>query len=88
VTDTARVTGVHFVRNDVSLIGGNAGNQRGRTISLPHLIVLIEGSTLGRVRDAGEKFLATERLFELGAQAEVTRGLYQLEYSIQNLARS
>ena len=37
-----RITGAHLVKNDVALTGGNAGNQRGRTISLPHLIVLIE----------------------------------------------
>ncbi|MDB5843251.1 MAG: hypothetical protein JWP79_561, partial [Polaromonas sp.] len=38
------------------------------------------------VREAGEKFLGNSRLAELGARLEVTRGLYQLEYSIQNLA--
>jgi len=84
--NTPRVTGTHFVKNDVSLTAGNAGNQRGRVITLPHLIVLIEGSTADGVRAAGEKFLGNARLVELGAKAEITRGLYQLEYSIQNLA--
>lgn len=85
-TDRPRVTGAHFVRNDVSLTGGNAGNQRGRVISLPSLVVLLEGSDAAAVRGAGEQLLSNARLVELGAKAEVTRGLYQLEYSIQNLA--
>ena len=84
--DTPRVTGVHLVKNDVGLTAGNAGNQRGRVITLPHLVVLVEGSTADGVREAGEKFLANGKLAELGAKAEVVRGLYQLEYSIQNLA--
>ena len=84
--DTPRITGAHFVKNDVSLTGGNSGNQRGRVISLPHLIVLIEGSTADGVRGAGEKFLGNARLSGLGAKPGITRGLYQLEYSIQNLA--
>ncbi|MDB5779441.1 MAG: hypothetical protein JWP93_1806 [Polaromonas sp.] len=84
--NTPRITGAHLVKNDVALTGGNSGNQRGRVITLPHLVVLIEGSTLDGVREAGEKFLGNSRLAELGARLEVTRGLYQLEYSIQNLA--
>ena len=84
--DTPRVTGVHLVKNDVGLTAGNAGNQRGRVITLPHLVVLVEGSTADGVREAGEKFLASAKLAELGAKPEVVRGLYQLEYSIQNLA--
>ena len=85
LVDAPRVTGAHFVKNDVSLTGGNSGNQRGRVITLPNLVVLIEGSTLDGVREAGENFLSNTHLAELGAKAEVTRGLYQLEYSIQNL---
>ena len=49
-------------------------------------MVLIEGSTLDGVRDAGEKFLSNALLTKLGSRPEVTRGLYQLEYSLQNLA--
>ncbi len=81
-----RVTGAHFVRNDPALTGGNAGNQRGRVITLPHLVVLVEGSTADGVRAAGEQFRATPRLAPRGARPEVIRELYQLEYSIQSLA--
>ena len=86
IINTPRVTGVHLVKNDVALTGGNAGNQRGRVITLPHLIVLIEGSGVDGVKAAGDQFLPNTRLVGLGAKAEITRELYQLEYSIQNLA--
>ena len=82
-----RVTGVNLVKNGVALTGGNSGNQNGRMIMLPHLVVPIEDSTMDGVREAGEKFLGNARLTELGARPEGTRGLYQLEYSIQNLAK-
>ncbi len=86
VIQAPRITGAHFVRNDPSLTGGNAGNQRGRVISLPDLVVLLEGSSAQGVRAAGEQFLSTARLVSLGARPGVIRELYQLEYSIQNLA--
>lgn len=84
--DTPRITGVHFVKNDVLLTGGNSGNQRGRIITLPELVLLIEGSTQEGVREVGERVFGNEQLVSLGAKPEVTRGRYQLEYSIQNLA--
>lgn len=86
IINTPRVTGVHLVKNDVALTGGNAGNQRGRVITLPHLIVMIEGSGVEGVKAAGDLLLPNTRLVELGAKAKITRELYQLEYSIQNLA--
>lgn len=82
---TPRISGAHCVRNDVALTGGNAGNQRGRVILLPELIVLIEGVDADAVRAAGERLLSDARLLAWGAKPEVVRGLYQLEYSIQNL---
>lgn len=85
LADLPRITGAHFVENEVSLTGGNSGNQRGRVISLPSLIVLVEGSTADGVRDACAKYLGSDRLIELGASESVISGLYQLEYSIQNL---
>ena len=81
-----RITGAHFVENDVSLTAGNAGQQRGRVIALPHLVVLVEGSTAEGVRAAVREVLPASVLVSLGAKAEITSGLYQLEYSIQNLA--
>ena len=86
LVDQPRITGVHLVKNDIALTGGNAGNQRGRVITLPHLVVLVEGSGAEGVRAAGEQFLADATLIAAGAQAAITRELYQLEYSIQNLA--
>lgn len=85
--DQPRITGVHLVRNDVALTAGNAGNQRGRVITLPHLVLLVEGSGADGVRSAGDAFLSNAALVGLGAKSEIKRELYQLEYSIQNLAR-
>ena len=81
-----RITGAHLVENDESLTAGNAGNQRGRVISLPHLVVLVEGSTVAGVTNAVRELLDPEKLQASGARPEISPGLYQLEYSIQNLA--
>jgi hypothetical protein len=81
-----RITGVHLVENDVGLTAGNAGNQRGRDIALPHLVLLVEGSTVDGVRDVCSRHLGADRLRALGTRDEMHNGLYQLEYSIQNLA--
>ena len=86
--DLPRITGVHLVENDVALTAGNAGNQRGRVIGLPHLVILVEGSTVDGVRDVCARHLGSDRLRALGAVDEIQNGLYQIEYSIQNLARS
>lgn len=86
LVETPRITGAHLVENDVALTGGNAGNQRGRVISLPHIVVLIEGSTVEGVREACAARFGPERMRELGAADGTTTGIYQLEYSIQNLA--
>jgi hypothetical protein len=86
--DLPRITGVHLVENDVALTAGNAGNQRGRVINLPHLVILVEGSTVDGVRDVCARHLGGDRLRALGAVDEIHNGLYQIEYSIQNLAQS
>ncbi len=81
-----RITGAHLIRNDVSLTGGNAGNQRGRVILLPDLVVLIEASNPDAAREAGERLMSDALLTSWGAKPGAVRGVYQLEYSIQNLA--
>lgn len=83
---TPRITGAHLLRNDVSLTGGNAGNQRGRVILLPDIVIMIEASEADAARAAGKQLLSDALLQAWGAKAPATRGLYQLEYSIQNLA--
>lgn len=85
--DQPRITGAHVLENDVALTAGNAGMQRGRVIALPNIAIFIEGSTADGVRAACAKRLASDRLRGLGAVEEALHhGLYQLEYSIQNLA--
>ena len=85
LTDRPRITGAHFVVNDVGLTSGNAGVQRGRLITLPDMVLLLEGSSAEGVRAVGDEFLGNARLEKLGAKPGIKRGLYQLEYSLQNL---
>ncbi|AFK60822.1 hypothetical protein TKWG_00540 [Advenella kashmirensis WT001] len=85
--DLPRITGVHFVENDTTLTGGNSGNQRGRVIELPDLVLLIEGSGEQGVRNACAQYLSEETLIKAGAATDILNGLYQLEYSIQNLVQ-
>ena len=87
LVDLPRVTGVHLVENDIALTAGNAGNQRGRVISLPHLVILVEGSTVDGLREVCARRLGSDRLRALGVLDEMHHGLYQIEYSIQNLVR-
>ena len=85
-TPQPRITGAHLVRNDVALTGGNAGNQRGRVIHLPEIIVMVEGLDAVALKALGESLLGNTKLQALGAKPDIVRGLYQLEYSIANLA--
>jgi hypothetical protein len=86
LTPMPRITGAHLVHNDVALTGGNAGNQRGRVIHLPELIVMVEALDARALQGLSETVLSDAKLQTLGAKPEVVRGLYQLEYSIANLA--
>ncbi|AHG62244.1 hypothetical protein [Advenella mimigardefordensis] len=83
--DLPRITGVHLVENDAALTGGNSGNQRGRVIQLPDLILMVEGSDEIGVSDACAQHLPEDALLRAGADDDVINGLYRLEYSIQNL---
>lgn len=83
LVETPRVTGVHVARCDQQLSSGNQSLQRGRTISVPNLIVLVETSTLDAARDFVAGFDAT--LHEAGG-ANVKAGIYKLEYQVMNYA--
>jgi len=76
-----KVTGVHFLVCDPALSGTNTALQRGRTITPPDLIVMIEGSTPDGVSEAGGT-LSDEVLAQLGAMPGAKRGLYQMEYAL------
>lgn len=84
-TPRPRIAGTHLVHNDVSLTSGNAGNQRGRVIHLPELIVMVEGVDADALTELGNSLLSDAKLQSLGARPNVVRGLYQLEYSRANL---
>lgn len=86
--DEPRITGVHFVENDSGLTGGNAGNQRGRVIELPDLILLIESSAADGIQAVCSRYFTEDDLIKAGADNGFIAGLYQLEYSIQNLIKA
>jgi hypothetical protein len=79
-----KVTGVHLLVCDNSLSGTNTALQRGRTITAPNLIVMIEGSAAEGPRAAGEA-LSEDLLMRHGAANGGARGLYNLEYSIAKI---
>jgi hypothetical protein len=79
-----KVTGVHLLVCDQSLSGTNTALQRGRTITAPNIIVMIEGSAAEGPRKAGED-LTDEVLLENGAAQGGMRGLYNLEYSLAKI---
>jgi hypothetical protein len=79
-----KVTGVHLLVCDQSLSGTNTALQRGRTITAPNIIVMIEGSAAEGPRKAGED-LTDEMLSENGAARGGMRGLYNLEYSLAKI---
>ncbi|HWX47110.1 MAG TPA: hypothetical protein VNZ61_03560 [Roseomonas sp.] len=79
-----KVTGVHFFVCDHSLSGTNTALQRGRTITPPNLVVMIEGSTGDGVRAAAAA-LTDDVLARHGAAEGARRGLYQLEYGLARI---
>jgi hypothetical protein len=79
-----KITGVHFLVCDPSLSGTNTALQRGRTITPPDLVVMVEGSTAGAAREAAES-LSDALLAEHGAAGAPRRGLYQLEYQLARI---
>ena len=60
------------------LPGRDAGGAQGQGVT-------VEGSDAQAVKAAGEKFLSTRTSGGVVRQAEVLRGLYQLECRVQNL---
>jgi hypothetical protein len=86
LTDQPRVTGAHLVSNDPSLTGGNAGVQRGRLITLPDLVIVVETSTAEGAQSCSRSLLTDTALTASGAQPDIIRGVYQLEYTLQNVA--
>jgi hypothetical protein len=79
-----KVTGVHLLVCDQSLSGTNTALQRGRTITAPNIIVMIEGSTAEGASEAGEA-LTENMLAESGAASGSKRGLYYLEYGLAKI---
>jgi hypothetical protein len=87
LVDLPRITGVHLVENDPALTAGNAGKPAwARDIPSPF------GDPGRRIdgRRSARRLrsrLGSDRLRALGVPDEMHHGLYQLEFSIQNLAQ-
>ena len=79
-----KVTGVHFLVCDPTLSGTNTALQRGRTITPPDLVVMVEASTSGAAQETAET-LSDTLLAAHGAAGAARRGLYQLEYQLARI---
>jgi hypothetical protein len=84
LAERPKVTGVHFLVCDRSLSGTNTALQRGRSITAPNLVVMIEGSTADGVREAAQA-LEDGVLALHGAAPGAARGLYALEYGLAKI---
>jgi hypothetical protein len=82
--DKPKITGVHLAICDQDLSGTNTSLQRGRSISTPRWIVMLEGSDASAVK-AAAAVLEGGTLLDHGAKDDAACGLYQLEYSISRL---
>lgn len=77
-----RVTGVHLIRCDRSLSVVDPSLNRGRVISVPDRVLLIEGSTLDALKE-----LQSEAEGLIAGQpdvAEIVTALYRQEYQVMN----
>ncbi|WP_099867251.1 hypothetical protein [Pararhizobium haloflavum] len=83
LVERPRITGAHFVICDRELSSGNQSLQRGRTISLPDRVVLVEASTVAEL-DVLKEDLAGKVDAAVGATEPIS-AIYSLEYQVMNL---
>lgn len=83
--DRPRVTGVHLIRCDRTLSTVDPSLNRGRTISVPDRIVLIEGSTLEAL--SGLKAEAATIVRDVGG-SNLVDAIYRLEYQVMNYSKA
>jgi hypothetical protein len=80
-----KVTGVHLLVCDPALSGTNTALQRGRTITPPDWVIMVEGSSANGVR-AAVAALDAAALQQRGAAPGAQAGLYQMEYGLARIA--
>lgn len=83
--DRKRVTGVHLIRTDRELSAIDPKLNRGRTISTPDRILIVEGSTLEELQAIEPKARALVEV-QPGATGLVG-AVYRLEYQVMNYPR-
>lgn len=84
--DRPRVTGVHLIRCDQGLSAVDPSLNRGRTISLPDRVLLVEGSALEALEQ-----MRVEAEALISSQPHVSGiigAVYRLEYQVMNYRRS
>lgn len=84
VVATPRVTGAQLAICDHTQSGTNTALQRGRTITAPDWVLLIEGSTVDGVATAAASLKLTGLLDAHGATG-AAGGLYRMEYQVSRL---
>jgi len=82
LVERPRITGAHLVFCDRALSSGNQSLQRGRTISLPDRIALIEASTVDALEEIGDELAAT--IAKKAGSGDQTSAIYRLEYQVMN----
>ncbi|WMT91951.1 MULTISPECIES: hypothetical protein [unclassified Pelagibacterium] len=82
LVDRPRITGAHLVVCDRELSSGNRSLQRGRTISLPDRVIMVEASTLEALEALEDELEGKVR--EHGGSGEQTAAIYRLEYQVMN----
>ncbi|WP_136685956.1 hypothetical protein [Falsirhodobacter xinxiangensis] len=81
LVEQPRIVGVHFIRCDKDLSGGNQSLQRGRTISVPDCVLMIEASTR-------EELAELVDAIESRMPSECESAIYRLEYQVMNYAKA
>lgn len=79
--DRPRVTGVHLIRCDQRLSAVDPSLNRGRTISVPDRIMLIEGSTMEAMQELKSE---TQALVSAADGTDLVSAVYRLEYQVMN----
>lgn len=82
LAERPRITGAHLIVCDQTLSSGNQSLQRGRTISLPDRVIMVEASTLDALEALEDELAAAVR--EHGGASDQVAAIYKLEYQVMN----
>ena len=75
------ISGAHLCVADAAASGIETAERKGRLVSVPNWVVMIEGSSASMVETAARE-LVEEDLVANGMEGKSQRGLYRLEFSL------